>query len=61
MGNDLNKKVIAEKKEKEQIKNENAELLFKQAVNEMEIEGLKNENANMLVMIAETIGGITNV
>jgi len=61
MGNYLNKKVIAEKKEKEQTKNENAELLFKQAVNEMEIEGLKNENANMLVMIAETIGGTTNV
>ena len=48
-------------KTKEQIKNENAGLLFKQAVNEMEIEGLKNENANMLVVIAETIGGTTNV
>lgn len=61
MGIYINNKIIVEKKEKEQIKNENAELLFKQAVNKMEIEGLKNENANMLVMIAETIGGTTNV
>jgi hypothetical protein len=61
MGVYINNKIIVEKKEKEQIKNENAELLFKQAVNEMEIEGVKNENANMLVMIAETIGGTTNV
>ncbi len=61
MGIYINNKIIVEKKEKEQIKNENAELLFKQAVNEMEIEGLKNENANMLVVIAETIGGTTNV
>lgn len=61
MGIYINNKIIVEKKGKEQIKNENAELLFKQAVNKMEIEGLKNENANMLVMIAETIGGTTNV
>ena len=61
MGIYINNKIIVEKKEKEQIKNENAELLLKQAVNEMEIEGLKNENANMLVMIAETIGGTKNV
>ena len=61
MGVYINNKIVVEKKEKEQIKNENAELLFKQAVSEMEIEELKNENANMLVMIAETLGGITNV
>lgn len=61
MGIYINNKIIVEKKEKEQIKNENAELLYKQAANEMEIEELKNENTNMLVMIAETIGGTTNV
>ena len=61
MGVFINSKIIIERQEKEQIKSENAELLMKQAMNEMEIEGLKNENANMLVMIAETIGGTTNV
>ncbi len=61
MGIYINNKIIVEKKEKEQIKNENVELLYKQAANEMKIEELKNENANMLVMIAEMMGGTTNV
>lgn len=61
MGVFINNKIIVGKKEKEQTKNENAELLFKQAMNEMEIEGLKSENSDLMVWVALLeMGGITN-
>jgi len=52
MGVFINNKIIVEKKEKEQTKNENAELLFKQAMSKMEIEGLKSENSDLMVRAA---------
>ena len=61
MGVFINNKIIVEKKEKEQTKNENVELLFKQAMSEMEIEGLKSENSDLMVRVALLeMGGITN-
>lgn len=62
MGVFINSKIIIERQEKEQIKNENAELLLKQAVNEMELDGLKAENSDLMVRVALLeMGGIANV
>ncbi len=52
MGVFINSKIIMERKDSEQIKSENAELLMKQAVNEMEIDGLKTENSDLMVRVA---------
>jgi hypothetical protein len=61
MGVFINNKIIVEKKRKRANKNENAELLFKQAMSEMEIEGLKSENSDLMVRVALLeMGGITN-
>lgn len=61
MGVYINNKVIITKQEEEQLKTENAELLFKQAMNEMEIESIKGENADLIFRVAMLEMGGLNV
>lgn len=61
MGVYINNKVIVKKQEEEQLKAENADLLFKQAMNEMEIEGIKGENADLIFRVALLEMGGLNV
>ena len=61
MGVYINNKVIVKKQEEELLKAENADLLFKQAMNEMEIEGIKGENADLIFRVAMLEMGGLNV
>lgn len=61
MGVYINSNVILKKQGEEQLKGENAELLFKQAMNEMEIDGLKGENADLMFRVAMLEMGGLNV